>query len=265
MPTNSIALEEYIDSDNETVKLKLWFMWNWLKSHPKEDLFFVIRTRVNIYGYVDIDAPKRDYENPKWKEAENLVNDVYKNSVNAEDFEIKGIEALKNTIEKQCKKEYLKPYVLPIPSYQCGSLKYDSPDGKWTPGKYFIHIANACRPKSIFDDPLYLSKCLLDLMEKAKAEYGVEKLGTSTWLNSHPKWLALFPQEWMDNMGPVDNDVRWSGNFWGQFVNSKGIFNKKYGDIMRKTGEFPFKSRYSWCTFEPLKKHLEEYLKQINK
>jgi hypothetical protein len=52
--------------------------------------------------------------------------------------------------------------------------------------------------------------------------------------------------------------VRWSGNFWGQFINAQGLFNEKLGQKMRQTKTFPFWPRYAWCTFGSLREHLRK-------
>ena len=191
---------------------------------------------------------------------EKKVFDTYVKSTVVEEFENKSFEILREILDEHSRKEYVKTSSPVLQDYQSGSLRYEKPNDLKNPDCCFFHIANACQPGSIFDDPAYLPKCFFDLMEKAKAEYGAEKLCTGTWLNSYDRWLALFPKEWIDNMGPVDTDVKRTLNFWGQFINAKGIFNRKIGETMRKTGKLPFYPRHSWCTFNSLKKHLEEFL-----
>jgi len=143
-----------------------------------------------------------------------------------------------------------------LAKYQCGSLRYNlSPDTD-NPQRIGFHIANACCPCSIFDDPLYLPGCFLALMGQCEAKFGVTEIGTGTWLNSHPKWLALFPPEWSDNMSPPRTDIQWHYGFWGQFVSARKTFNHKLGKKFRETGELPYSLRSSWCRIETMRKHL---------
>ncbi len=99
-------------------------------------------------------------------------------------------------------------------------------------------------------------------MDRAEAEYGADRLGTGSWLNSHPRWLALFPEEYRRNMGADDEDVGCGKGFWGQFINARGAFNAKHARILRETGRFPYPKRYSWCSFQAMRRHLKAYLAQ---
>jgi len=85
---------------------------------------------------------------------------------------------------------------------------------------------------------------------------GASELETHTWLNSHPRWLALFPREWQANLTAPDADVRWHYGFWGQFVTARGAFHARRAQQLRETGRFPYPPRASWCTFATLRAHL---------
>ena len=43
------TLEEHREYLDGIVKLKLWFLWNWLRRHPDETFGDVLRKRVDIY------------------------------------------------------------------------------------------------------------------------------------------------------------------------------------------------------------------------
>ncbi|MEI6421826.1 MAG: hypothetical protein WCP55_06375 [Lentisphaerota bacterium] len=151
------------------------------------------------------------------------------------------------------------PNVTHEAGYQCGSLRYNLAPDKDNTARIKIHIANACYPGSLFDDRLYLPACLLVLTTQCAAKFGVSEIETGTWLNSHSKWLELFPNEWADNMSPPNEDICWHYGFWGQFLTSRRTFNHKLGAKFRQTGKMPYAFRKSWCSISSLRKHLGKY------
>ncbi len=147
--------------------------------------------------------------------------------------------------------------------WNAGSLKYDPPVPGLPPNYCNFHIANAVSPKSIFDDPEYLPHCFIELMARSKKEHGYDTLHTATWLDDHHRWLALFPQEWIDNLSPRTNDVSWNFGNWGQMVTARGTFNRNAGQYLREHGELKYKCRRSHCSFAAMRKHLTTVLKAI--
>ena len=146
-----------------------------------------------------------------------------------------------------------------LKGYQCGSLKFGPPrDAR--PRAAPFHIANAIAPTSIFHDRTYLPQCFLQLMDMSEAEYGANEIATATWLNSYPRWLELFPRQWVENMGPVI-EIDASQGLWGQFINARGLLNVPRANKLRQTGRIPLPGRPSWCTIAAMRAHLREYLK----
>ena len=86
--------------------------------------------------------------------------------------------------------------------------------------------------------------------------FGAVKVGTSSWLNSVPRWLEWFPEEYRAGLSEPDLDVRWHYGFWGQFINARGCFNAAAGDHLRRTGRFPYYPRSGSCTIAALREHL---------
>ena len=120
----------------------------------------------------------------------------------------------------------------------------------------FFHIANAVSPRSFLDDAEYLGGCFLRLLDIAVQQFGAERIATRSWLNSLPAWLAFFPAEYLNNRQPPNRDVRWYGSFWGQFINARGTFNSRYGQIMRRTGCFPYAPCYAECSIPAMRRHI---------
>ena len=94
------------------------------------------------------------------------------------------------------------------------------------------------------------------MMEQCEKKFQVTEIETCTWINSLARWLKLFPQEWLDHMGPPNCDVRGHYGFWGQFLTARRTFNHKLGQQFRETGRIPFPMRSSWCAIAAMRKHL---------
>jgi hypothetical protein len=136
--------------------------------------------------------------------------------------------------------------------YPYGSIRFDLPADST---RAFLHIRNMAAPASLFDDPAYLPGCLLEAITRAETA-GATEVETHTWLNSCPRWLALFPAAWQANLGAPDTDVLWHYGFWGQFLTARGAFHARRAQQLRETGQFPCLPRASWCTIAELRAHL---------
>ena len=253
--------EEHLELINELAKLQLWFLWNWLQEHPDEKFDDAVINRIDLCRRAD-PAPKHydvadmDASRPEWLKIRDELAALYRKTVNddtAESFENEAFNIVKETLAAFAEASYGKHGK--FDDYQCGSLKYDPPKPE-SPESVTFHIGNAVAPKSIFSDRSYLPDCLSCLMDKTEREYNASVIKTSTWLNSLPKWLEYFPDEWRRNMGPEKKEVEWHFGFWGQFVSAKGSFNWKYARILRETGKMPFYPRASHCSFAALRAHL---------
>lgn len=253
------TLNEHREYLHDIVKLQLCYAWQWKQAHPDEDFVDVFRKRIDIYRKTDINTENLNpgncnWDDPAWQNLERQVlraHDFFTDD--AEAFEMAAFEVIKPHVDGRCQRDFEDRSA--TAGYQCGSLRYHKIDDKM-PQRVFVHVANAIAPRSIFEDPEYLPSCFHDLMAKSAAEHQVTELYTSTWLNSHPVWLKLFPAVWQERMEEADKNVQWHFGFWGQFINARGTFNHKLGKQMRASGEFPYWPRRSWCSFDELKAHL---------
>jgi hypothetical protein len=260
---NTIKTEsEYRDYIHRITRLKLCFIWDWLRKHPDESFNSVLRNRVDIFRKTEFYDPSQmkqdspDFNVPGWRKIEETLEKVFNKHMSdssSELFEDEAMHALVPRLDSYVRKSYEKSLVPPV--MKCGSLNYHSP-GADSPDVIAVHIANALQPASIFDDPLYLPQCLRELMDRSSAEFSVSKLHCGSWLNSHPRWLALFPQEWTDSLGPQDHSVQWHLGFWGQFITAKGTFHERNALKFRSAGQMPFAYRTVDCSFESLRTHL---------
>jgi hypothetical protein len=256
------TIEEHRDYMYQTVRLQLFFLWTWLKEHSEESLSSVLRDRIDIYRKTAVNTemlnPKTQrFGSPEWLGYESELKKLYreyKDDVQA--FEDAGFEIFHSTIDERLPKDFADKSG--TAGYQCGSLRYNLMEEGKIHETVGFHIANAVQPESFFADPEYLPGCFMKLMKETGEKYGSTRLATGTWLNSLPKWLELFPQEWQDNLSDENTDVKWHYGFWGQFLTARGTFNYKYGKILRETGKLPFYPRTSNCSFEAMKKHLNQ-------
>ncbi|OGV34749.1 MAG: hypothetical protein A2020_08335 [Lentisphaerae bacterium GWF2_45_14] len=177
-------------------------------------------------------------------------------------FETTAFPMLKKQLDQIVQTDYEENLEKPrLKGFNAGSLKYDPPIPSLPANHCNFHICNAIAPKSIFEDETYLPECFLSLMDKSEKEYAYDTLRTFTWLNAHPAWLRLFPDEWQNNLGTHHPGGLNNLGIWGQVINAKGLFNEKAGSFIRKNLEFQYKPRASHCSFENMRIHLEKLLK----
>jgi hypothetical protein len=255
------TLDEHKEYLREIVKLKLFFLGQWMSLHPDESFKDALRNRVDIFQHTSANPDsiyenKRDFDSsPAWLEMEEKLEKVFlqcKNSLAK--FEAKGFEIFDQSIQSRPESDLHDR--IGLRGYQCGSLRYNEYD-KETEIVDF-HIANALAPESIFSNPRYLPDCFMDLMKQTEEKYNASVLRTNTWLNSHPVWLKYFPNEWQRNMSSEGTNIQWHLGFWGQFITARGTFNYKVAEYLRKTGKFLYYPRMSSCSFSAMKQHLNK-------
>lgn len=256
------TIDEHIDYHCQLARLKLWFSWNRARTCPYETLELILRRRTNLWRLAAMaagssgPASEEDYSTPEWRDLLCPLLELYKKTsadTDADRFEQGGFEIFRNALEDKARATF---NVDPVkPNGPMGALSYDPPLPE-APRRVAFHIGNPLQPRSIFDDPGYMPACLRALMDDAEAKHSAQELGTGTWLNNHPAFLKNFPAEYLENNQPEEKNIRWGDGFWGQFTNARGCFNAKFGQHFRRTGEFPYWRRYSWCSFEILRRHL---------
>ena len=119
----------------------------------------------------------------------------------------------------------------------------------------YMHFRNAKYPESFLKYPDYFAYNLKYIMDKAEKENNCDTLYTATWLNSLPKFLQFFPEEWHQNLadtGPFGPTMGWQG----QFINGAGLLNEVTANKFLETGKLPYDRRESHCSFKEMRKHL---------
>ena len=263
--------DEVLDYLVSSVNLSIWFIWRWLSEHPEEKFKYTFNNRVSILhkttfnpGHLDAHLDLENIpESAEWLNILNSLEHYYKSARKKHDFSsfekrsmATLVPLLKGRVDRDI--EHLKSDK-DTEKYQCGSLRYNLCVDQDNPKRIGFHIANACFPGSMFDDKTYLPACFVVLMNQCEAKFGISEIGTSTWLNSLPKWNALFPDAWQKNMGPASENIQWHYGFWGQFLNSRKTFNHGLAEQFKKTGKMPFLPRTSWCRTSEMRSHLKKF------
>ncbi len=255
---DSIGLAQHIVFLQQIVRLKLWFVYHWLMRHPEEELPFVLRRRVDLYRKTILWRGKgfpteADFAQAPWRTLEEQLGALrVAVGQDAAAFEKSGYALLRDLVESNAPYDYAA--MLAGKGFQCGCLGY-TPSNEG-PTTVDVHITNTLRPRSPLDEPAVIYRALADLMVRARAELGADRLAIASWLNSYPRWLALWPAEYRANLGPDDEAV-WNGlGHWGQFVDARGGFHAARAAHFRQSGRLPYLRRTAWCSFAALQDHL---------
>lgn len=260
----SKTLEEHREYLYEIVRLKLFWMHGYLNMHPEETFSNVLRNRVDIYRKTNVNLEGLNpslcrFDSEDWLKLERAAERIFeKNRANQAVFEEEAFRVFQPAIDARAERDFMDKSGLA--GYQCGSLRHEWTLNEGAPFRTLgFHIANAIAPHSIFEKKSYLANCLLLLCDAAEVLFGAEEISTCTWLNQVPAWLEYFPEEWRRNMRDPLTNIQWHYGYWGQFISARGVFNKKYGDFLRRTGKFPFYPCASHCSINSLRHHLEPF------
>ena len=260
------TLEEHREYLYGIVKLQLFYLHvRQTELDPNEPFRDAIRNRVDIYRKTEanpgpLNPPELFFDTPAWTVMEDqamALMEKYNSSSEADrkNFEEEAYLDFKDSIDHRCERDYRDPSVLA--RYQCGSLRHDL---ELQPTGFLgFHIANSVAPRSIFDDPLHIPRCLRALLRVAEETYHAKGLYTRTWLNSSERWVACFPKAWKDNLSEPADPVRaagWHYGWWGQFISARGTLQKKNAAFMRANKTFPYLPRASQATIAEFKEHL---------
>ena len=126
-------------------------------------------------------------------------------------------------------------------------------------GRCYFHIRNPKMPESFLDDRAFVIAEFRRIMEDAASRYGCRELYTVTWLNSLERFLAFLPEEWLQNRKslPADN-VGPTLGWQGQFINRKGLLNRRAADFYLQYGVLRYPRAESFCSFRAMYEYLEK-------
>ncbi len=205
-------------------------------------------------------------QSSQWQQITNSLSRLYKKyDEDALSFEKAGFELLWPFLEDRIEKDIVNwpwipcgyvPYKLPSEQV-FGIFAYEiSETSSPRQGMISFHIANSCMPESPFKDMNARAEELLKMIRDIKVKISSAlAIGCSSWLNSFPPFLQLFPEFYV-NRDSVPSEVSYGFSWWGQFMSRDGSFHRKNGDFIRQTGEFPFVCLAGKCGIDELEEHL---------
>ena len=255
--------EEHFEYVRGMVRLSFFFAKKYLeKKFPENSIGEILRDHTPaLYHGLNYTDHQTKWDNPACNKILAKADEL--SHLSAEDFEEEMWKSVEDHARERAEINYPNAVGIKAPaSWHCGSLTYDPPNPHIQPGYMVFHIANGTCPYSIFDDPSYLPFCFRLLMKETEVKYDAVGLYTVTWLNSNPRWLKYFPQEWIDNMQKPDyarlETPGWSFGDWGQLVTGRGTINKKVEELVRTEGRLKYLALRSTCSYANMKKHLDE-------
>lgn len=259
------TLAEHRDYIEQLCRISFFYAGRLKESVPEESAGLLLRKRTPLFYHALNLKEYMEWENnPECLAIEALADGLAELAV--DEFEERMYGEIRDKAMDSAEKFYPVSVGMGVPpDWNVRSLKYDPPKENLPPAWCNFHIANWMAPRSFFDDPVHLPGCFLELMGRSEKEYGYDTLHTGTWLNEEPRWLALFPEEWHNNLSPRGALPSWNFGDWGQMVTARGTFNYKAGGYLREHGELRYGCRSSHCSFASMRKHLEKYLNRLGK
>jgi len=252
---------EHRDYVRSLAQISFHFAYGWWQAHPDESIAEAVTKRTPLCHHALNLLRNEGETHPAWQalmaQAEIGASEV----PGADEFEEAMFGHVRGFADERADMFYAESVGVKMPKdWNVRSLKYDPPHKHLPSGYCNFHIANALAPRSILADPRHLPECFLEMMNRTEQEYGYHTLHTSTWLNEEPRWLALFPQEWHDNLGPPSDTIHWHFGYWGQLVSARGTLNRKAAQYLREHGSFRYLPRSSHCSFAAMREHLGNIL-----
>ena len=255
-PAGKKTLAEHKIFVEQLARLSFFFARKLKDKTPDKPVGELLRDHTPLfYHALDYSDYLTGWNNPACQGIMKRADELSENS--PEEFEERMYAEIKDLAMERAERFYPESVGIGLPpGWNVGSLKYDPPLKGLPPNHCNFHIANAVAPMSIFDDPAYLPRCFMKLMELGEKDYGFDTLRTVTWLNDNPRWLTLFPKEWHDNRDAGKDEVSWNFGNWGQVVSARGTLNEKAAQYAREHGTLKYKARYSFCSFAAMRRHL---------
>ena len=159
--------------------------------------------------------------------------------------------------------EYIKKIYPGIPEKHpeyglghCLRFNQQQVDGKPT-NICIFHMFNGIAPKSFLAEEAYFLGELERILNESE-KLGCDTLATGTWLNSNQRFLALMPQEWIDNLSEPMYEMYNNLGTNGQFITSSGGLNKVTAAYFLEHGKLKYPRHSSRCSFASVRKHIQE-------
>jgi len=236
------------------IRLSLWYVRNAVQAGD-ECLEDIVNRRVYIYRNTTFfdgkNHPSAGDVGPEWTDILTRLAEIYERRKDdpPQRFEAEGLamlwpHLLMETVEDT--KSRKRPY-------DCWT--YDLREE----GTLNLHISNVYRPRSPLSElRIPFAASLLRMVRGCRSRRpDVKDVRCSTWLNSMPRFQALFPTAWTKSM-VIAPEINYTAGFWGQFIDRKGDFHLKNGELFRETGELPYPCSVCECRIDRLMSHIQK-------
>lgn len=248
------ALDEHLKFADECYSFVLEFAWDQHRRHPEVPRSEFI-TGQSLLNYLlrsgSDDAPVKI---PLADQIAALADQVKTRQ---------EMEALRSAVMKHVERIYPATFE-PHPKYKPSmSLRVTQPAPELPKDYCIIHMTNALQPESFLNKPLYLIRNFRDILAEAENCFGCKVLYTASWMNSLPRWLAFFPDEWRQNLSEPYSEIHGNMGFLGQFLNAAGNLNRPVVDYLLITGQLKYPFRKSHCSIAAMRNHLKKLETQI--
>lgn len=250
------SLREHLEFTNECYSFILDFIAMYHAQHPEESCGTILDKRT-MFRFIQRETPRDPPANSDFVCL--FINTADAAEKNGMDAWREAMERLRPKLLEQVAAFY-PASLAPHPMFPPGcSFRFDEdPRPDMPPTWCVFHMTNALRPKSFLGDPDYMAAELRRIMDESEKLRGCDTLCTGTWLNSHPRFLAFFPEEWRENLGPENWDFANNLGVNGQFLDAAWNLNRKTADYVLETGTPRYPQRPSHCSFMAMRKHLEK-------
>ena len=239
---------------DEFIKLSLWFVYNTLQKGVP-DIEKLLTYRVDIYRNTTLfDGKNKSMDRdlgPRWAKIIKQLKRMYHKHMgdpNSKGFETNGLELLRPLLRTA---HWETPGPGPRP-YECWT--FNEHDGV----RIDLHVVNIYQPRSPLSEmkvPFAASLMRL-LQDTTTRQATINTVSCGSWLNSVPRFAAMFPRSWMDHTKSIDQ-IGYTMNHWGQFINRAGQFHPHNGSQFRQTERLPFPCLICQCPIIEAVNHLE--------
>jgi len=242
------AHEEYVKG---VVPLMVWHIWDLAQqgvmpiTKGLDEVCWLYRlTTLTAFG--NGKWPNREgFENPAWEEMKaklvSIMEDCH-HQIGTEEMESKCLELLMPVLEPR----FFGDSRVAKRPFQCWGYTTLS-NGTIIS----VHLANAEKPRSPFDDMKRFGKGLLAAILDGKRKHPQSHtVMCNSWLNNVPKFLQLWPKSFADNRTHWQDTGGFGPGRWGQYMTRTGGFNWKAAEHLRKTGRHRNRKSSGTCRIE---------------
>lgn len=124
-----------------------------------------------------------------------------------------------------------------------------------------LHLINAYQPQSPFDHLLHFASTMKLAVEEGLNKFPhLDSVTCGSWLNKSPKFLALWPPDYIKNQVLLNETGGLGPGAWGQYFTTDGGFHFKRADYLMMNGKHPFPLTEGRIGITELSNHLHKFI-----